>query len=137
MENPEIVVEKSKVAQWWENNSTSVGNTVGFLITRAVFAGIIMGLTILTYQQFFAQRIITVDVRKLVADEIAQADKRGDTDQKRAVLADRFNTALEAELNTLNNGRNIVLVTPAVVRGGEDQTSVMQGRIRARMEAKQ
>lgn len=133
---PDTIEQKRSLADWWEAVGSRFGISLHYLITRMLFAAIIGSLTILVYQHYFAQRIITVDVRKLIAEEIAQAEKRGDSDEKRAVLADRFNSALETELDALNNGRNVVLVTAAVVRGGEDHTQAMQGRIRAAMERK-
>lgn len=137
MDNQTDVTEKKGgFAAWREEVGPSVGISAHYLVTRTLFAAIIGSLTILVYQTYFAPRVITVDVRKLVAEEISQADKRGDSEARRVVLADRFNAALEAELDGLNNGRNVVLVTAAVVRGGEDRTAEVQARIRAAMEAR-
>lgn len=137
MESQEnLMAAPNTKATWWTVNSNSVSTSLYWLITRGVFIGIIIGLTLLVNQHFFAPRIVTVDVRSIITDEIAQAGKRGATDAERAVLADHFNAALDAELNALADRRTVVLVTPAVLRGGTDYTKEVQAHIRAHMEVK-
>lgn len=95
---------------------------------------LIAGVTIATYKAFFEPRVVTVDLQKIISAEIESAQKRGMSDEDRAASADRFGRALETALDeAADGGRNLVLVSPAVVRGGEDNTDVVHAQVRALM----
>lgn len=79
--------------------------------------------------------IVTVDLQLVVADEIGSNSKIVASDSDRQLRAQRFSRALEKALNKIGgNGQRVVMVAPAVLRGGVDATGTLRSSIEAEME---
>ncbi len=130
-ENTEI--QKAGLSAWIEKYGYSVGSIMGELLKYTMLVVVIALATIFIYRGYFEKRIVTVDLQRIVAAEISNQGSAKLTDGERAVYADRFNRALEAEFDSLQDGRTVVMVAPAVIRGGRDVTAEVQAKIKARM----
>lgn len=72
---------------------------------------------------FFEKEIIAVDLRVIMSKELEKTATQILTPEQRDSRAKAFNKALEAALDHVsNNGRKIILVSPAVVNGVSDYT---------------
>lgn len=82
------------------------------------------------------QQVVTVDLQKVIAEEIQANMKPGVDEKTRDERAKHFGTALESALTkAAANGEKIVMVAPAVVRGAEDITADIKASIEADLKA--
>lgn len=117
--------------------NSPLGTTAIYLMGQGLRVLLLVAVTIITYKVFFEPRVVTVDLNKIVTAEIASAQARGQSEDQRAANAERFGQALEAALTSASEGgRNIVMVSPAVVRGGEDRTAAISEKIQSMMGLK-
>ena len=86
---------------------------------------------------FFEKEIIAVDLRVIMSKELEKTATQILTPEQRDSRAKAFNKALEAALDHVsNNGRKIILVSPAVVNGVSDYTQNIIDEIPKLIEAR-
>ena len=86
---------------------------------------------------FFEKEIIAVDLRVIMSKELEKTATQILTPEQRDSRAKAFNKALEASLDHVsNNGRKIILVSPAVVNGVSDYTQNIIDEIPKLMDAR-
>ena len=87
---------------------------------------------------FFEKEIIAVDLRVIMSKELEKTANQILTPEQRDNRAKAFNKALEASLDHVsNNGRKIILVSPAVVNGVSDYTQNIIDEIPKLMDARE
>ena len=87
---------------------------------------------------FFEKEIIAVDLRVIMSKELEKTATQILTPEQRDSRAKAFNKALEAALDHVsNNGRKIILVSPAVVNGVSDYTQNIIDEIPKLMDARE
>lgn len=87
---------------------------------------------------FFEKEIIAVDLRVIMSKELEKTATQVLTPEQRDSRAKAFNKALEAALDHVsNNGRKIILVSPAVVNGVSDYTQNIIDEIPKLIEARE
>lgn len=87
-------------------------------ISAVVSIGLRMGEKL-----FFEKEIIAVDLKKIMTIELEKTAAQIMTPEQRNERAKEFNLALEQSLDDIsNNGRKIILVSPAVINGVNDYT---------------
>ncbi len=87
---------------------------------------------------FFEKEIIAVDLRVIMSKELEKTATQILTPEQRDSRAKAFNKALEAALDHVsNNGRKIILVSPAVVNGVSDYTQNVIEEIPKLIEARE
>jgi len=87
---------------------------------------------------FFEKEIIAVDLRVIMSKELEKTATQVLTPEQRDSRAKAFNKALEASLDHVsNNGRKIILVSPAVVNGVSDYTQNIIDEIPKLIEARE
>lgn len=87
---------------------------------------------------FFEKEIIAVDLRVIMSKELEKTATQILTPEQRDSRAKAFNKALEASLDHVsNNGRKIILVSPAVVNGVSDYTQNIIDEIPKLIEARE
>ncbi len=86
---------------------------------------------------FFEKEIIAVDLRVIMSKELEKTANQILTPEQRDSRAKAFNKALEAALDHVsNNGRKIILVSPAVINGVSDYTQNIIDEIPKLIEAR-
>ena len=86
---------------------------------------------------FFEKEIIAVDLRVIMSKELEKTATQILTPEQRDSRAKAFNKALEAALDHVsNNGRKIILVSPAVINGVSDYTQNIIDEIPKLIEAR-
>ena len=86
---------------------------------------------------FFEKEIIAVDLRVIMSKELEKTATQLLTPEQRDSRAKAFNKALEAALDHVsNNGRKIILVSPAVINGVSDYTQNIIDEIPKLIEAR-
>ena len=87
---------------------------------------------------FFEKEIIAVDLRVIMSKELEKTATQILTPEQRDSRAKAFNKALEAALDHVsNNGRKIILVSPAVINGVSDYTQNVIEEIPKLIEARE
>ena len=87
---------------------------------------------------FFEKEIIAVDLRVIMSKELEKTATQILTPEQRDSRAKAFNKALEAALDHVsNNGRKIILVSPAVINGVSDYTQNIIDEIPKLMDARE
>jgi type-F conjugative transfer system protein TrbI len=134
-QEPKSPVAQSSLVAWLNDvrqfyTESMVGIAIGGLTKLAL----VVFTTIVIYKSFFAPRIVSVDVAGILDQQVRQAITHPMSEQERNQNAALFSKALEAALDRLaTDGRSIVLVRPAVVRGSIDMTADVQGYINSLM----
>lgn len=78
------------------------------------------------------QEVVTVDLQKVITEEIQGNLKGAVSDEQREQRARLFANSLESALTQVSaEGKHIVMVAPAVIRGGVDVTDQVKAAIEA------
>ena len=99
-----------------------------------VFSALVFFIGRLIEKTFFEKEIIAVDLKMVMTKELEKTATQIFTQEQRDTRAKQFNQALEMALdNVSDNGKKIILVSPAVINGVPDFTNQILKEVDVRL----
>ena len=101
-----------------------------------VFSALVFFIGRLIEKTFFEKEIIAVDLKLIMTKELEKTATQIFTQEQRDTRAKQFNQALEMALdNVSDNGKKIILVSPAVINGVPDFTNQILKEVDEKLDA--